>query len=537
MSNWLPKFVKRSTETRQGDVIAAEVGEDARGVAVGKYILQIGTLAIPLWAVITVVVAAVAAVAFAGFNAFSTKAKLGQIAETVSATPTPTPRPKMEGEFNVAIAQFRVEGQGEGLDTAERLVQDFANQVEAVAGELKDALGEIEVRLPGETGSIAGEDVQARAAGARALAREIGADIVVYGVVAVDGDRATIAPEFYINDSVCDGLVEAWEITGQYEMGHALTVERLRNRDLRQQTAQQLGDRFQALASIIRGLSAFVAGNYPTAGDRFRDALAENAWDNREVLYGLLGSTSVNQGLLKEDPTLYAEGEGYYRQAIESNRAYARAYVGLAGVLYERARTSAGAAGFKAVDLTLLNEAIDTYERLQGPGVEQPPFADIAAKVHFGQGQAYLLKSLVLADKGEGAQASSLWEQARQAYRSVIDEYQAAGPEGQARLQERAAHAHARLGLMYRYESQFARARTEYELALEMVPKLPRVKIDQARYEAALGDIDLKESKLEDARKRYAQAAELVPAGLAEKKQYEEKVAQIQAQIDGGGNP
>ena len=339
MGNWLPRIIKR--KPAQSDLIAGEVGQGASGVAIGKYILQIGTIQIPLWAVVVVTLAAIAIAVFAGFNALSNRSRLGKLMETVSATPTPTPIPKMQGTFNVAVAQFRVEGQGEGMDTAERLVQDFANQVESIAGELEDSFGKIEVRLPTATGKIEGEDEQARPAIARVLARQIGADVVVYGVVKVDGDKATIQPEFYINDSVNDGLVEAWEITGQYEMGSTLTVEQLRNFDLREKTSQQLVDRFHALASIIRGLSAFVIGDYETANTRFSDALNENAWDSREVLYVMIGSSLVNEGLLREDPSLYAAGETYYRKAIEANDKYSRAYVGLASVLYERARSSA----------------------------------------------------------------------------------------------------------------------------------------------------------------------------------------------------
>ncbi|HMN27662.1 MAG TPA: hypothetical protein PKE45_05850, partial [Caldilineaceae bacterium] len=133
--------------------------------------------------------------------------------------PTPTPIPPMTGDFNVAVAQFEVTGDGPGLDAAQNLALGFANSVDQVIDELIDNLGVIQILPPQVTGLITGTSINERTEQASTLAQALHADVVIYGTVAVDGDQASIQPEFYLNSSRNDGLIEADEITGQYKMG------------------------------------------------------------------------------------------------------------------------------------------------------------------------------------------------------------------------------------------------------------------------------------------------------------------------------
>ena len=122
------------------------------------------------------------------------------------------------------------------------------------------------------------------------------------------------------------------------------------------------------------------------------------------------------------------------------------------------------------------------------------------------------------------------------AYQSVIDEYEQADPDRKQRLEERAAHAHARLGFIYSITNHLGEARQEYTKALAMMPQLDRARLDRARYEAALGKIDLDEGKLEDAKQHYEQAVELAPDGAPEKPDYQQSLSQLRAQIDEGAS-
>ncbi len=91
------------------------------GVAVGKYIVQIGTLKIPLWAIVAVIVGTAVIAALSVYGVLNSRAQYKSIIQTVSATPTPTPMPKMEGSFNVAVAEFRVEGQDLAIEDHSRI--------------------------------------------------------------------------------------------------------------------------------------------------------------------------------------------------------------------------------------------------------------------------------------------------------------------------------------------------------------------------------------------------------------------------------
>jgi tetratricopeptide (TPR) repeat protein len=249
------------------------------------------------------------------------------------------------------------------------------------------------------------------------------------------------------------------------------------------------------------------------------------------------GNALLNQGLMKKDPSFFTDAEGYYRKATEANSKYSRAYVGLATVLYERARSEGDAShDYGKVPPELLDASIRTYQQALQPDMERPPLADVESKVSFGLGQAYLLKALVLLYGGQPEQASEFLLQAVQAFQNVIDEYQGASTESQKkRLQERAAHSHARIGFIYRSANHLAEAEQQYALALELMPKLARTNLDRAKYEAALGDIKVKQGKLQDAKSWYEKAAAHAPDGSKEKPEYQTKLAEIQAQNDAGG--
>ncbi|MEZ4615554.1 MAG: hypothetical protein R2867_08575 [Caldilineaceae bacterium] len=92
---------------------------------------------------------------------------------------------------------------------------------------------------------------------------------MIYGLVEVSGTTATLIPEFYINQSSNVGLAQAWEITGQYEMGSALPVPDVNNRRERAKVAETLQARFRALTHIIEGLAAYVGGDYADAEVEF----------------------------------------------------------------------------------------------------------------------------------------------------------------------------------------------------------------------------------------------------------------------------
>jgi len=68
--NWLRRFLAQVTRQKHGDIIAVNVGQGARNVAVGQFVLQnnlqIGTLVVPIRFILVLLLAA-AVVAWAAW--------------------------------------------------------------------------------------------------------------------------------------------------------------------------------------------------------------------------------------------------------------------------------------------------------------------------------------------------------------------------------------------------------------------------------------------------------------------------------------
>ncbi len=78
--NWLNRLLARALHGGQGDVIAANVGEGAQNVAVGKFILQnnvrIGTLVVPVRFILVLLAVAAAVAVGVWFAVVPTRMKL-----------------------------------------------------------------------------------------------------------------------------------------------------------------------------------------------------------------------------------------------------------------------------------------------------------------------------------------------------------------------------------------------------------------------------------------------------------------------------
>ena len=54
--SWLRSWLQRGRAQKAGDTIAAQIGESARNVVVGKNVIQIGTLQIPFYLAVIIAV-------------------------------------------------------------------------------------------------------------------------------------------------------------------------------------------------------------------------------------------------------------------------------------------------------------------------------------------------------------------------------------------------------------------------------------------------------------------------------------------------
>ncbi|MCK6630333.1 MAG: tetratricopeptide repeat protein [Anaerolineae bacterium] len=415
----------------------------------------------------------------------------------------------MTGDFNIAITQFQVVGRGDGLDDAQELAQSFANAIDREMSGLADEIKQrIEVRPPQESGSIMGATEEKRAENAHILAEKINADVVIYGMIEVNDKAATIKPEFYVRS---DDFTATAEVTGQYRMGSEISIDKVDNIARKREVGNILADRFRALTFIVYGIADFVVGKYEDAEINFSEALKIKGWDNPDVIYVMLGNTALRQHDLMD-------AERYYRQGLEANPIYSRAYAGLGGVLYFQALGDTQSDTYDTVNIERLNQSIETYQQALDPSLDRPPLADITTKVNFSLGQAYLLKANIESTRNSKTSEQDL-ALAMQAFHAVIQDY---GEGSNPRVEELAAHAHARLGLIYRLTSQLEKAISEYEQALNILPPLDQVKEHRASYEAALGDIYVKLKQPSKAIEWYERAVANALPGSYWEKRYQE---------------
>ena len=355
------------------------------------------------------------------------------------------------GGFNVAVADFQVSGDGQGAEDAEDLADGFARAIERNRDQFSEE--DVDVAHPGDIGQIKGQTDSERAASAQALAVQLKADIVIYGVIALENKQATVNPRFFLND---EEYVRAAEVTGEYRLGSPIIIPNISNNRLRSDAIEIFEKRIQALSYLTSGLSDFYATYYADATTKFNQALAIEAWDRPDIVYVWLGNVALQQ---KDWQTAY----DYYGKAREENPEYARAYVGLATVALNQAVENVPEDSY-AFDLGLLQEAIDNYNRaLQSE--EQPATANISTNVGQGLGEASLRQALALEALEKFAEAEAAYAQATQQFQAIVADFEA----GNTQIQWQAAHAHASLALIAWQKGQGAVAKQEYETAIKLL--------------------------------------------------------------------
>jgi tetratricopeptide (TPR) repeat protein len=355
----------------------------------------------------------------------------------------PSP-PPMSGDFNIAVADFagaNTAGDPAGSVEASGLARSVHETLER---ELKGLSGFIvEVRSPSDTGRLPGATAEERARAAEALAREINADVVVYGTLSADGKD--FEPEFFLSEQKLTG---AEELVGQYELGTALRslVDIAKNPAARRALRERLLARVHALAEFVIGLSYFTLDDFVEAESHIEGAAKTEGWEDRdgkEVAYLFLGSARGEQGNL-------AEAREAYDRALGLNPEYSRALYGLAEVRFQESKGTCEAG---TVDVAGLREAGTGYRRA-GSAPVQPPLADMPTKVHFGLARVFVcLSQGIVEDR---------WGDAEREFRAVIAEFD----RGNERVKELAAESYAGLGFVYLPMQGDTDAREKYQKAL-----------------------------------------------------------------------
>jgi tetratricopeptide (TPR) repeat protein len=357
---WLEHLLRHFIGKRPGDTVAANIGEGARDVVVGKNIIQIGTLKIPIWILgviaLSVVIGAIAVV-YVAISTPEIAQTIQEVQELAQATPTPVPAPTVtptptpapiEGDFKIAIAK-PVPLEKVNDPQVDEQISEFQNWY----------LNELETQIQRtfdenyqtDQGIILGirtvpttvDNLDARHQYYADYAQQIKADVVLYGVLDLGPLSAEFSPEFY----VAPDYIGAAEITGPDAFGKAIEIPLSRSNMAWKVALDPLRTRIAALSAFMTGLAYFDLGEYDLSRKQFEklDEDESNGWateKGKTFLYLWLGTTHFfkaleqrNSGLDPEVVRCLASGEDVtdsecarqsYERAINDRP---RAHIGL----------------------------------------------------------------------------------------------------------------------------------------------------------------------------------------------------------------
>lgn len=393
----------------------------------------------------------------------------------------PPQKPKMTADFCIAIASFVEDGENLPDKVGYVVGDGIRTRLDADLKEFSNG-PTIEIWGPDRVGTITGKTPAERAANAEKLAKEIGAFMVIYGIVESNGDEMLVVPEFYLDTT---GFNEGNEVIGQYELGAPFSLPAGNDANVRYDFNKKMYSRSQVIASLSSGLSLFAVHRYQEALEIFSSIDNPEAWDDnngKKVLYILTGFAAGKVGDEKLDQRLYDEADANFslaedllRKALEIDPQYARPYIGIANLNYMRALVPYQQSKDRLkIDKGKLETCLEYLEKAD-QAQNKPPLAEVETKIHFARGQCLMQQTL--------AGVNTNLEPAFNEFRWVTQKY---AQEKNERIKELAGEAHARVGLIYRLLGKNELAIPEYQTAIELLSIYPERK---ATYENALATL------------------------------------------------
>ena len=399
----LPQLLKKKPA---GDVIAADIGEGAHDVAVGKNIIQIGTLAFPLWALLALLAGVAVGVALLAWIAFR----------------TPQGPKTMGGLFNVAVAEFGVldtAGQAhssqEGDLLSRRLFEGLQIEFNSLPKDIQqnfqpqvwqDSLDAAQKGV--KIGVIPGSTPADQEKAACALAAVINARMVIYGNLPASGSATNFTPQV----AVCNNSqlrIDSDEIVGAHQVGSGIPASLLgvlNDPNVEASVNVKLNAWINTFASFTIGVMYDLQGRSDLALTVFQQAQNEvksNTGSENEVIWFFIGREYL---LLKQDD----QAEKAFLQSIKINAHYARAYLGLGTVYVDRAVALAPVQRASTPDL---EKASAQYQQALQEAASSPG-ALVDVKANLGLATTSLLKGEMERDQGNLNGAAQTFQSALQ---------------------------------------------------------------------------------------------------------------------------
>lgn len=263
----------------------------------------------------------------------------------------PSLRPKvMTGDFNIAIAQFGEidDGEMESSKRTKNFMQALCNYLDSQysATEFQMDVQVSHIHMP-----VVLEDSQAET-----LAKEINANLVLYGAVEFDDDEdmGSFIPRFYVSkDANQPNLID---IVGHNTLEKPITFPA--NFASSQEVKEILNSRAAILTHFTRGLVFASQGNFEAASYDFHSAVTHA--EQSDVLYSGYEALYLMLSYSQRHQNKYEKAIENLTKALELNPEYARAYIGLANNYLEQARKEWD--DERTINVGLLNKADDYYQ-------------------------------------------------------------------------------------------------------------------------------------------------------------------------------
>jgi tetratricopeptide (TPR) repeat protein len=343
---------------------------------------------------------------------------------------------RMTGDFNIAVAEFSQKG------NAEPKVADIVSQ-------------QVFRFLDDQAKLITFEDVQVShknirvitsAEEAKALAKRINAQVVIYGDVTAIGEEARLTPQFYIAEAF---RADVSELNGQQKLAAPISfpIADILNPTSVPMTLIQ--ERTAIMTEFTKTLVYLALNNLPLAKESVDQAIqlskSQGPFEGQEVLY--LFASEIAR--LQKDQT---SAEIFVNDALALNPQYGRGYIAMANIYYDQEN---------------LFQAKETYKKAQE--VPNQPFgAYVVEKASLGIGNTCWVQLQYVQQNPtpDVAAIKGFQECVRENYQQVIDSFeQQDKPE--TILKEIAARAYYGLGALLQ-QDQPEEARKKYSRVLEL---------------------------------------------------------------------
>lgn len=406
------RLAPRIVRQRDGGDTFTTTIEKGQGVAVGKYFVQIGTLAVPVWPLVLLLLVVVAAVAAVAVRSIGPA--------------------RMLGSFNVAVAEFGQIDQSGNVrrsDDAARLSQAIFQQLTTELESLGDTVNVLVwhdsldlTKKRTKLGIVPGETPEERMQAARQLAERIGAHVVIYGNLATHESPVKFRPEFYFAEH---GKGEMDELVGPHEFGKPVPISLpfdLATAPGTLPATMKLASRGEALGWFVVGLALEYTGDYEPALEAFQHARQVPLWrddEGKEIVYAFIGRENYLLGR-------YDDAEAAFQMAKALDPEYARAYLGLGNVRYKQAEQiyqdnlSQGLSGEQLAEIqNLLIDATMQYLRAQDLAPKMPG-VKMRIKAYQAMAGAYRLLGDVSQSQGEYELGQPYFDVAMEEYAAAL---------------------------------------------------------------------------------------------------------------------